>query len=582
MLSSVGGCGPWLWPPDWQPQALSDALERAGLQAVPAAPSGAVLLLSANLEHGSATLSILCPDPPPAADALEVTAITRAAWRTATAAVARSVPVLWRSLHLVERRGPRVRHAGTVALPGGAGRPPRVLDDESFGLSFALAIASESLGVPCQHRVAASGVVDAGGRVGPVRALWAKAAALRQLAARVDTLLVSADQPADDVRAAEAAGVAVVPVRTVGEAVRRVLPDLEHVLARHGQDMEGRADWIEMVLRLALGERHGMVAWAPVAQATTVALDEWPALSAGDTERLRVARAIALRHDGRRDPIHEPPAWLLDQLPAPQALRLVAHLVQHAADTGTPDRAVAVRLAADHLPATLLQCHPQHLMIRGALARLRAVTGEPGPAAADQRDLAHAWLALDAPADATYALSEWFRLAGALGDHALFGEAEIFQDRASGVGDLDERGGLAFVELARARALCQLGRAQDALPMLSRRAMFTASATHVQASAVRWTVSALHAQGDSAAAQRQVEHLESLSAGSGEAHIATQARALIALDDALRQGDGDGTARAIKRLRGLEEEPLAMLMAAHASDGGGLGLGAYVARFYPY
>jgi hypothetical protein len=230
-------------------------------------------------------------------------------------------------------------------------------------------------------------------------------------------------------------------------------------------------------------------------------------------------------------------------------------------------------------------------MLLGALARLWAVTGRPQLALQLQQEAARGFFERQAIDSASYPLSEWYRLAGALGNRDAFAQAEEMRDRVEGRGGLGFDGN-AYVTLSRARACVALGNAdgaiEEALADLRARSLIHG---HIRCSAARW-LAALHdlrREATAAAGVRselgEAAHAEAARARATRAKathdLVTTARvnaALSELDRALSAGDSLGAAVALTRLRHLERGLLANLSSVVSRKG----LPAYVARFYPY
>jgi hypothetical protein len=204
---------------------------------------------------------------------------------------------------------------------------------------------------------------------------------------------------------------------------------------------------------------------------------------------------------------------------------------------------------------------PAELRLRGALARLHAVTGRAPLALGAQERLAHAFAAIYADSDVAYPLAEWARLAGAMRDEASLRRAQHFHDRMRGAGSY--RGlGPYFVELALVRGrllLDPMDRA--ACEIAAQLGADVALPDHLRWCADRWA----------GAGRREAL---TLAARRGAA-AAARNLALAQLDDALLAGDDIAAHVCVNVIERYDPGPVGHLRRAGATP-------ADIARLYPY
>lgn len=563
--------GPWRWPTEADATGLADARGFSGLAAPPSLAPGDALLLT--VHDGGASVWRLATESTAGLHAATLGPGARAAWRDAEVAVARATPVLLDAAAARAAPPSVVSQLGAVPPPGGCAARPAAVDGASFGLAFALAIASRALGEALPDHVAASAAVDPNGSVGRVDGLAAKAGAVARLTPRVTRLLVSADQPDGEVAACADLGLEVVRVRAVGDALALALPGLPAAVARLGHEPARREALVEALLLLALGDRTALVSWAAVLKTAEAALGGWERLSESEASRLRFTAAIAARHQGQRPPLPALSPRFFARLPPPLRQRAVAHALQASADCGSPSPAEAEALS-DAFLRDIAESHAADLMVRGALARLWAVTGRAREALDAQAPLAEAYRARGELAETTYPLSEWFRLAGALGDRGAFEAAAAFEEQvARGPGAVLARPGMVWVARARAAAAAALGdeRAADALaePLVADHlpAHVALGALRVRVAVGRVTEEAARAWLDRSAAPTALKRRY--------AH-------LFDLDAALRREDEPAAEAALDALAAHEPEPLGHLLRAFRDHTPASSRPAWVQRLYPY
>lgn len=485
----------------------------------------------------------------------------RNSWREAGIAVPRGLPVLWHSMHDATMRPPDVSYLASIRRSPGVADLHYPIDGPSFGLAFCLSLASIVLDCPLPGDIVASAAVDAAGNVGPVGGLEQKVAGLIRMAPHVTRLIVASGQRLE---AETHAGnhVRVVAVTHAAEAVDVAFAEqLSSLIVAAGQDQQRRDELTSSFFRLALMGSDVLVDWGPVRRGARRALDAWSDLPADRHYELEFAHAVAARHDGNAGAVGMPPEGWLARRPRMVRAQVIAHLVQQAADAGTPAPAIIEPHALALLDHDVEESSPAELRLRGALARLHAVTGRAQHAHDAQRRLAHAFAAIYADNDIAYPLAEWARLAGALRDQSSLRDAQDFHDRMLGAGTY--RGlGPRYVELALVRGRLLLD--PDDLDARAAAAVIGADAAlpdHVRWCGERWAGAT---RGEALA---QAAHRGSV--------LAARCVELVRLDEALAAGNLTAAEAAIDALERYDPGPVGHLRRAGASP-------TEIARLYPY
>jgi hypothetical protein len=502
------------------------------------------------------------------------------AWRDASVALGRSIPVWPPRARDAHRNLPRFGSAHRLLpRPGWAAEAYGDLEGTSFGLAFLMIQAARVLEQPPDPTIAALAAVDPSGNLQPVEELALKADALREFGGAHRRLIVAQTQK-DGVDEAEELGFEIDRHATASSALRQAFPRFSEALA-NTRDPAELESLVRALFHFAVGHRQALVDWTPVS-ATAEVLTTLPEIHALPTapERVAYAYAFSRRRQGHHGPCELPGEPLLARLWRAERWKLCAQLLQHAADTGTPDPQGVLALAAAEFPQSEMDWLEQHVEMAGARARLWSILGRHEEAFEDQMKQARILLALDRPASATYQLAEGFRLAGAMGCWAKFQRVEALLAQAEDMVDLRATDGMIYVDVAMARALWMLGEHQRAvdivMPLHERHEL----PEHVVVIALRVLIGALEALRDELGARRERAELDDHTARrDGFGDDAQRALALVRIDDALRARepvDVDGFAAAF----GLHE-PLAQLRRARPRD-----LwpdeADYIARFYPY
>ncbi len=547
--------GPWCWPPA---DILGLESERSADEDNPPTPRpGHVAAVT--VRGRTTTLWHLHLAPHRAARSTVLGADARASWRSAGIALPRSLPVLWRSVHEATQEMPVIQRLRTSIDAPGFEERDAVVDGPSFGLAFFLLLASSVLDCAVPGDVIASAAIDAYGRLHGVDGLRQKLEGVRALAPGVSRVVVSADQAHEAERHAGGT-LEVIGATSAAEALERVFgPRLSTLLVDAGSDPARRAELTSGFFRLALVGRGAAIDWSPVARGADQALRTWTELGPDERYQLEFARAVAARHESNEGDLPLPDAAWLRGRPRMVRVQVLSHLVQQCADTGRPGATEVEALASHEVHGDPYEAFLPQLRLHGALCRLWALTGRAERALADNERLTRAALAVFAPADASFPLSEWLRLAAALGDVQAFERAGAAREEALTHGGFGEHGG-PYVDLAWARGRLLFSaddaRARAVVDRLSADASLPA---HVRWSACRWA----------GAPQRwRLWH------DAGHAPLARRYQVLAALDAALASGDTVADSL-VDELERLDPGPVGHLRrhGAGAAD---------VARLYPY
>ena len=547
--------GPWCWP---RSDARCERLTRQ-LGAMPAPGLGRLPAISVNEDEDTVVAWRIAPGAH--APGTTLGPQMRQSWRAAGVALPRAVPVLWRSVRDATRQLPEITLLHGVRTTPGFVDPGAMVEGPSFGLGFCIHLASVVLGCPVPPHVVAAAAIDASGLAVPVGGLERKMAGIATLLPRVTDVLVAADQ-ADEARHVAPPSLGVIGITRAADAIEHVFGDaLSRLLVDAGSDPERREELTSSFFRLALVGSDAIVDWAPVARGATLALEHWSDLSADARYRLDFARAVAARHCDNTGRIALPPSGWLESRPRMLRIQVVAHLVQQCADTGLPHPDRIEPLARDLLATDLHEAAEPQLRLRGALARLEALTGRAREALDAQESLAVVLAELHAYADIAYPLSEWCRLAGALQDAASLQRAVAFHERLASTGGLEGLGA-RYVEFALVRGRLLLDQHDEqARAVAIQLSGDFALPDHLRWAAHRWGGSACRPALEEAAAQGNV--------------LASRNLTLLRMDEAVAAGDERAAMAWVDALAQYDPGPVGQLRRSDAS-------GREIARLYPY
>ncbi|MBP7126616.1 hypothetical protein KBD49_09655 [Myxococcota bacterium] len=551
---------------------------RPGMVPLVSVSPATVSLWLLDLEEGDSSGG----DPP-----VDLVQEARQAWLQAVDALPRHLPVLWDRLD-------RFRDAGlqSVRIRKIERRTDResdladpvagVLDGPSFGLSFALAVASSAMGFPIREDLAATARLDPLGNVHRVGEVARKIRGLLEMAPGIAQVLVAQDNAEE---ATDAAGgrIRILPVRHLQEALSVAFGDrLETFVAGCGSDPRQRRRITEALFRLALGNRRALSVLIPVMQTADQALDQWPNLRGSERWKMEFARATAARHEGREDvPLPLPRNVWLRSLPEPVCIDLAAHLVQQAADTGTPAPGTVRRLIQRFLVRGR-GAHPAHLRLLGAWARWEAVAGSPRRSMDLAREAAQGWHDRHLYEEVSHPLCLWYRLAAALGDRTEFRRVERFREELERASATDLLEANEYVRLAVAAARVELGNTDDrTLDMLASMDPSMGGPPHVGWCAVRWLVLALRKRGEGEEAGRVIDRMDAArDSPEDRDRSVTCNRILLDLRLAVESGDPERQRTFLDNLR--RETPALVDLLARSARRECDSVGRYVSRFYPY
>ena len=374
--------------------------------------------------------------------------------------------VEWRALNVID--------------PQGVGA--RQLDGGSFGLAMVLAATSRLIGLSMSATLVASACVGDGGRIEEVKGLDAKLSLLghSELGQRELTCLVARSQE-EEAKSHAPGHVRVVGVEHLSEAINEAFDKDElagHLRGRWSSRDEREAA-ARTFFRLAVEGSNLLLGWHALARGATM-LGE---MSADDpwAWRVGVAARIAWRHANVPEALVVEPEHLAE-LPRPRRVQLIAHAVQAAADSVSPDWSDTLERATAFVPDPGEE-YPVDLKLLGAMGRTQAAWGRYEEARDVLARAVRGWLALDDEPQSSYALSELLRVLGILGepldDVASAGIARFQRDPRP---DATSR---AFLRAAHGRALVQLGRPQDAATVLQTTTRWENSPVHLQATRLR-------------------------------------------------------------------------------------------------
>ena len=569
--------GPWAWP--WDDEALVDRAARYVQPPPLRDPAvGVVPLVTAASRDGAHVGASLWVYP-----TLPLEGVTRPLGPEAREAWAHAVAAIPRALPLLTDR-PRGWDAAPAelacfAMAFGHNIPSLspLIDGPSFGLGFILALASRLMGQPVPGNLIASAKVGPNGELGEVDGIEWKLKAIDAWAPGVSEVLVSDDQL--DVWKQE--------VKRLGLCLKikgfsRASTALDAVFGEQVRDRVAKMEtaeqgaFVNRMFLLTVGI-DDFVDWFPVDEATSWALKCWGAeMAPFDRYRLSFANAVAARHENRRVDLAMPPKGFLDQGKlAPTAAKVIAHLVQHSAEVGSPPVADVSPLAWAWLKQHEDQLEAHRIM--GALGRKLSYDGVFSEALDMQMEAAEFFADNGAWADVSFQLSEWYRLAGCFPTdrgHEVFGQADAFARKHEI--SANSGGEPPFVTLGRARSQVQLGIANDdTAAVLTALAANPEARAHLRYSSLRWL--ARHERASpvppvGGSALMRLEHAARNGTTDKQARLFL---CLARLDEAVASGHSEDARAFVEELSGYFGLIVAALQNVDADP-------AFVARAFPY
>ena len=519
--------GPWAWPvDDSRGAALARSLSAGSVALVATTPTGVELW------------RFDADGPTPSTAAARFLATADAAFDNAAAALESSLPFSFRP---VQRLRHRERRAANIAVVDQVvARPSSTLDGPSFGLGFALALASAALGTAVAADVISSAAVLPDGRLQPVRDIEKKLLGVRSLAPTLRRFLVAAGQfTADELLSAQArlAPLQIVVVAHVLDAVEVAIGAFESLVA--GVE-DGFVDGVTRdFFTLALRHRQPVVSWRSVWQ-TSQRIQRRPHLSFESEQRLRFVDMIAGRHDHHCEPLARPSWAFVDAQRRSLRMQLVAQLVQQLHDLGWPAEDELRPRVSALLPADLRDADSSQLMLAGSWGRLIALWGEADSALSMQRAAAEGFLDAGDDVEVSHPLCEALRLSALLGDRSSFGSMVAIRDELVRRRPQDESSGFLQLALGRGRVLLSddAGRS-DLASLMTRRDV----PLYLRASAARWLV----ATGDTSAVALLQEPASRMWRLLAEIDRSTTTDATLLVDALERDGLAGAAVRHLRR-----------------------------------
>jgi hypothetical protein len=156
---------PWCWPLTTHP-AISFAMEVAGVKDSPTITPGICAGVTV-WDESTVTLWRLESGPNVTGEGATLDEVAQRAWKDVGCAIPRSVPLLWDSVARTSSFEPRACRIDSWS-PDATSVREQMIEGPSFGLSFALLLASRLLDTPVPEDIIASAAVNADGEVRPV------------------------------------------------------------------------------------------------------------------------------------------------------------------------------------------------------------------------------------------------------------------------------------------------------------------------------------------------------------------------------------------------------------------------------
>ncbi|MEZ4392145.1 MAG: hypothetical protein R3A48_13700 [Polyangiales bacterium] len=526
---------PWCWPRDPRLAETARGLCSDGAREV--AP-GEVLLVS--ISAGAPREALWSLGWRASDGGVPFGADARACVRLAASVAAREVPHLHTLAELEKRPG-----SAAPVFKRGDGAD-HVLVDRSYGLAMTLAAASTLMERPVPARVAALAALREDGSTEPVQGLDRKLSLLADAALGVELVLVETSQRDEAERRCADLGapLAVLGVAHARDALAAVFPDAAEGPPAAWTPASAPRRAMELFALCAGG---GEVArWSSVALAARWIAGSLDA-STHHGSRARLARLIAERHaNGREFSI----PWDEFVRGAHERER-AAHAVQAAADAGLDELDDYLRRAR-----AMLSDDPydvDSLKLQGAIGRALAMQRRYPEALTLLEEASGHWAEGRTPAEGSYALSAWLRVAAILGDDDAW-------RRACGAADAFARHGaptsLAFVRFAQGRGHATRGEHDLALRALDA-ALETSSPPWLARSVRRWRATSFHALGRAQDAAAERDRLHGAREEDGAPCVEGR---FAALDEALERGDDPGAL--VEELRARSPQGVRWLLGA--------------------
>jgi hypothetical protein len=385
------------------------------------------------------------------------------------------------------------------------------LNGDSFGLSFCLAAASLALQQSVPANIAASAVLNADGTLGPVKGLEEKLKLLEERAFGVSVCLVFKEQQKDAVDALaklrqqrtseqnelietlRGSPLKIIGVAELSDAFNFVWQNLDKLFVTQWKQQPNTALAAgEELFRIALLGSTNILSWDGVVRMAELAREH---LTDPTVQyKTKVAADIARRHSDRRHELDWPDEQMLRRLNKPIRMRLMAHVIQSAADTDHKKAEDYLDRMKEFLCLDATELFPDELRLYGAMGRALSAIGKFDEACDALHKSLLAWWSLYELEDATYPLSELLRLLGFTGTPALLAETIATYVETAELDSCTEMG-RAFVYCSAGRALLQRNQEEKALVYLrdfseGGRINWQHTRSHLARAALRWRYSA--------------------------------------------------------------------------------------------
>jgi hypothetical protein len=448
----------------------------------------------------------------------------------------------------------------------------KYLEGDSYGVGVAFALASLHMEEPIPGDLVASAVVLEDGVLGRVDSLEQKIRMVWNWAPGVTRFLVAELQREEALEVARicAPGLEIVGAGSLASALDIAYPGYREQ-GSPGWRVAGRAAVVAgYVYDLAISS-PALYDWAAVERPA----DFLASILESHTDRhqdLVFAKAVARRHQGRTC---EPLPWIESEVRTLSDLRRLAHVIQSATDSASPNLKEWVDKARAWATA---RSSDEELIVAGAIGRAQAVLGAYEDARRTLGQAVEGWFERRRESQAGRPLCELLRILG------LIGEVGSVRDLRPRIGacrqaceESSEPSSAYYLSLAEARALVHLGQFAEALRLLENDADWTGADDHVRDARVRWLARALDLSGDRAAASQKRTLLADRGNTSSNALLAQLDHLLLDLgDDHADEGFG-------RLLDLLEELDPSIVRFRHRVQGDSQRAQAErVAREYPY
>jgi hypothetical protein len=394
---------------------------------------------------------------------------TMNAWYDALAAVPRSLHYF-----MGFEQWTYVGNFPTVQLIGGRRRQelhgnsliPMAMDGPSFGLGFALSIASCLIGQNLPLNMVALATCGPFGTLGPVDGLEAKLEAIRRVAPRIDRVFIANSQEIPHENTGVFKRFRFLRFRDLQTALGEAFPEEElnrnlRIRIREGNPRE----LAKALLHYVLLERQRPNSFSAIIETGELIKGQVREKHQELMPMLEFSQAVALRHDGEEpeaaslipaslDWAEDYPEWL--------KLHIYAEYCQHAYDTATP----SIQRLSELVGGRCLSCDAEdasfeELRLLGAWWRVAELEGRYLESMKYQMEFARQWLERRIYEESTRPITRGLILASGLRDGDAVDELEELATRALAYLDRGDVG-RTFVRLSQFRAAVCLERFERA------------------------------------------------------------------------------------------------------------------------